>query len=149
MGINGFPTNFPPQKALLFDRDAGLMTQDGRYLFLSLFQRTGNGAGFPSVAINLTAQGVGQSTGFLMGSDWNEFETVAAGSAAVIPIIETGGDIIVWNFGANTLNIFPSIALVPIQIDALGINQPYQLVTGKMQWLRQVSPTQIRSMKLG
>lgn len=152
MGINGFPTNFPPQRAPIIDQATGQFTMDGRYLLLALFNRSGEGDGFPTIALGLMAQGIDQSSAILMGSDWNEFDTVAAGTGAVIPIMGAGGDIIVWNFGASPLSIYPSPVAAPnqpIQIDALGVNQPYMLAAGKMQWLRQISPTQIRSTQLG
>lgn len=150
MGINGFPVNFNPAQTQLFDPKTGALTNSGLRFLLQIFNRTGAGNGFPTVADNLTAEGTTQQTALLLAADWNFVTSTPSGSGVVFPPMQQGADIIVWNFdGAQALDVYPSPATPAIQIDALGNNQPYSLAHGKMQWFRQRSPTLIVSTQLG
>lgn len=149
MGINGYPVNFNPSQVTLFNAN-GTLTNAGSRFLLQIYNRTGGGSGFPSVALGLIATGNDQGNALLLASDWNEVDTVANGAGVLIPVIAQGGDIIIWNFGLNDLLIYPSLnQTMPIQIDALGVNQPYSLVPTKMQRFRQTNYNQIRSTQLG
>lgn len=141
-GIDAFQQNFPQRSALV--DTSGVMTNDGKALLLSLWNRTGQGSGAPNVAVGLVADAVNP---FGMTADWNEFDTVPVGGIAVIPPLVVGADIIVFNGDpANSLSVVPQR---DAQIDALGIGVGYSLAATKMQWFRCWTPSQIRSMQLG
>lgn len=149
MGINGYPVNFNPAQVSLLNAN-GTLTNAGSRFLLQIYNRTGAGSGFPQVALGLTATGADQNSALLLAADWNELDTVPNGTGVSIPVIAQGGDIIIWNNGANQLSVYPPFsASMPVQIDALGNNEPYILNANKMQWFRQTNYNQIRSMQLG
>jgi hypothetical protein len=152
MPITGFPRNFTPT-APFVDPATGLLKQDSVFLMLALFNRTGGGDGAPTVNVSIVAAGTTQATATVLGGDWNFVETVPSNSGVILPLFSTVGlDCLVWNNNAvNPLNIYPPISNVqPIQIDALGNNNPYILQPrGKMQWFRSIKPNLIMSTQLG
>jgi hypothetical protein len=138
MSAQALPTNFPAPKTPLVDK-TGAATQDGRFLLLSLFNRTGAGDGIiPQVSGQsssanpqlLVAAGATQATALLLNDDWNYFGTVGAGLACLLQVTKPGTDSQVFNGGANNLNVFPPAGF---QIDALGVNNPYVLAPGKLR----------------
>lgn len=148
MGINGYPVNFNPAQVQLFNPQTGQPSNQGLRFFLQLFGRTGSGSGLPSVGLNLVAAGNAQANALQLSNDWNEVDSGAGG--VIFPQMQQGADIIVWNFSGNNLNCYPAIvSATPVQIDALGVNEPYILANNKMQWFRQTNYNQIRSMQLG
>ncbi len=153
MGINSYSTrNFNPRGPFVLPDDAFAPTADAVYLLLALFNRTGGSAGGAVVKVGIVAAGNSQASAFGLQGDWNYVETVDAGTGVSIPAINVGSDCIVFNAGANTLSIYPAIVTapaLPIQIDALGVNAPYPLAAGKMQWFRMVKPALLTSMQLG
>lgn len=143
--IGSFPATIPPPRTAFVALD-NTLTKDARYLLIALFNRTGQGTGLPSVSIGLSAKGTTQADAMILASDWNSIDTVPANSGVIIPVLAVGADCIVWNAGANALKVYPPVGS---QIDALAVNAAYSLSTGKMQWLRCLSSTAMRSMQLG
>jgi hypothetical protein len=152
MGLSAFAYNYDPRRPLV-DANSGVPIRDGRDFLLALFNRGGGAAGVPNVQVGVVASGSAQTDAFGLIGDWNYVETVVSGTGVVIPPIEVGSDCIVFNAGANTLKIYPSVVAPaqggPVQIDALGANNPYPLAAGKMQWFRMVKPSLLKSMQLG
>jgi hypothetical protein len=68
----------------------------------------------------LTATGSGQSDGLALTAKYNQFTTVAAGTASVLPV-PVAGDLptVIFNQGANQLAVFPSTG---VSIDAGSAN---------------------------
>jgi len=139
-----YPYPLPPAQTPIVDPNTGALTaKDGRFLILALLNRTGGSSGAPSVGVGLT---VIAGTPFNIVNDWNEFDTVPSGGIALIPTLNVGAEIIVYNGGANGLSVEPQPNM---QIDALGLGIGYSLANLKMQIFRCFTPTQIRSMQLG
>lgn len=134
MSIQSFLQNFAPRNPIV-DPQTGIPTTDyGQSLLLALWNRTGSGTGIvPKVtdpAALLVAAGNSQITAFAVTQDWNWFGTVPVGSGALILPLKPGNDIQFFNGGANPLNVYPPLGY---QIDALGLNQPFSLVAGKLR----------------
>lgn len=142
-GINPYPQEMPPAQTALVDSSSGAATKDGRYLWLALWSRTGEGDGVPRVAPNLV---VVAGSMFNIVADWNEFITVPPGGGCLLPPLKVGTDCIIWNDDANSIDVNPQPNQ---QIDALGLGARYPLAAGKMQWFRCITPTLIKSMQLG
>jgi hypothetical protein len=152
VGINNYPfRNFNP-RATFVDSDRTL-AQDGLYLVLALFNRLGGGSGGANVRVGVVAAGNSQASAFLLTGDWNYVENVAPATGVAIPPIPVGADCIVFNAGANSLSVYPSLVPAgqggPVQIDALGANVAYGLAAGKMQWFRMVKPSLLKSTQFG
>jgi hypothetical protein len=141
MSINGFAQNFP-QGVALIDLTNGQLTSNGYYLLLALWNRTGGGNGLPSVSSPLTASGTTQADALALGSDWNDVETVGANSGVLIPQMQPGADIVVWNGSANPLNVYPFSGA---KIDGLGVNVAFSLAASKMRLFQCWSITQLRT----
>lgn len=143
--IGSFAQAFPPPRTTFVALD-NTLTKDGRYLLLSLYNRTGAGTGLPSVALGIVAKGSGQTDALPLASDWNSVDTISTGSGVIIPVLAPGADCIVWNGGGNPLKVYPPVGS---KIDALATNAAYSLAVNKMQVFRCLSQTLIRSMQLG
>lgn len=93
-----------------------------------------------TVAAALTATGTTQATALPLGADNNNFTTVAAGSGCILPAMNPGDDITVYNGGANALLIYPPVGA---QIKGLGANTGYSLATATpLCYVVCISPTQ-------
>src|ERR1017187_8686582 len=110
-----YPYPLPPGGTPIVNPQTGaLSSKDGRSLILALLNRTGGSSGAPSVGVGLV---VGL-TPFNIVNDWNEFDTVPGGGIAIIPELDVGAEIIVYNGGANVLSGQPQSDM---EIDALGL----------------------------
>lgn len=138
--------NFPPQQSPVVD-EKRLTTVPWSNFFQSLWQRTGAGTGISNkVMTGLTATGLTQATALKLTTDWNEVDTVAANSGVMLPSLQPGQPVMVFNGGANALLVYPATG---IQIDALGVNVAYSLATGKTQIFNCWTTILIRSTQLG
>lgn len=132
MSIGSFGQDFPQPQVGITEPKTGVLTRDGRYLLLTLYNRTGAGTGIvPNVSDPLIAAGASIADALQLTTDWNLFGTVAAGTGCQILPLKPGNDIQVYNGGANALNIYPPTALD--QIDALGAGVAYSLPAGKLR----------------
>lgn len=92
-----------------------------------------------TVASALTALGASQATALPLGADNNAFSTVAAGTGAILPQMNPGDDITVYNGGANALLIYPPVGG---QIKGLGVNVGYSLaVATPLAYIVCITPT--------
>lgn len=89
-----------------------------------------------SVAIGLTGAGTNQATGLLLGSAINVFGTVAASTAARLPVATLADSITVRNGGANALLLFPAVGG---QINAVTVDASLSLAAGANVTLTCVS----------
>lgn len=99
-----------------------------------------------TVQTGLVATGTTQATALVLTRGWNEVITTPVNSGVVIPALGVGIESTVFNEGANALKVYPPVGG---QIDALGVNIPYSLASGKMQSLFQLTATRWRSTQLG
>lgn len=93
-----------------------------------------------TVANNLVATGTTQATALPLPADCNDFATVAAGSGCILPQMNPGDDIMVYNGGANALLIYPPLGA---QIKGLGTNTGYSVaVATPLAFVQCITPTQ-------
>jgi hypothetical protein len=92
-----------------------------------------------TVASGLVATGATQATALPLGADNNSFATVGAGTGAILPAMNPGDDITVYNGGANALLIYPPVGA---QIKGLGVNAGYSLaVATPLSYIVCITPT--------
>jgi len=84
-----------------------------------------------SLSNGLTAAGTTQGTASNIGASINIITTVAAGTGVILPNAGSllGSRIIIFNQGANTLNIYPNVGS---SIDGGAANIPITLAAGKL-----------------
>ncbi len=81
----------------------------------------------------MTANATTQATATLLTFEYNEFGTVGASGAAVLPNenqmgLTPGDELVVTNLGANTLSVFPPVGGY---INALAVNTALSVAAGK------------------
>lgn len=98
-----------------------------------------------TTATGLTATGANQAGAVPLGADNNFFTTVAAGTGAILPAMNPGDSITVYNGGANALLVYPPVGG---QIKGLGANVGYSVaVATPMAEITCISPTQFIAMQ--
>jgi hypothetical protein len=133
---------FPKVSAPFVDGKTLIITSPWYQLLITLWNRT-----FLSASnVGIVAAGTRIDTATPLKGDWNEVGTVPSNSGVVFPTLHIGQEIVVINAGANALNVYPDPSY---SIDALAQAAPYVLAAGKMQVLRCVARTRLRSMQLG
>lgn len=93
-----------------------------------------------TVGTSLTATGSNQSDALILTNQWNLISTVAAGTGVRLDNASIGVEIVIFNRGANTLNIYPAVGS---QINALGVNNPITLAVDSKMSLYPVTSTQL------
>lgn len=79
-----------------------------------------------TVANNLTATGSTQGTALPLPASVNRFTTVAASTGALVPPMNPGDYIVIYNGGANALSVYPPVGATINQASA---NTAYSLAT--------------------
>lgn len=98
-----------------------------------------------TVANTLTATGTTQATALALAADINRFTTVGANSGAILPAMNGGDRITVFNGGANALSLYPPVGG---QINAVGTNTAYSIATATpMCLIVCVTPTQYLALQ--
>jgi hypothetical protein len=93
-----------------------------------------------TVASSLTATGTTQANALPLGADCCNFTTVGAGTGCILPAMNPGDDITVFNGGANALLIYPPVGG---QIKGLGTNVGYSVaVATPLCFVQCITPTQ-------
>ena len=144
------PQQLPPQQSR-WHQGGGQPSTPAFYLMRSLFLRTGGNSGIPqTVGSGLTAAGSGRTTAQQLSEDFNEV-TSGTGGVALHPL-KPGQFMLVFNGLGGNLNVYPANMG---QIDALAVDAPYVLATGKSQlfWcatlLAGSGGSHYRSLQLG
>lgn len=84
-------------------------------------------------ANNLTATGTTQATALLLPADANRFTTVAASTGAILPPMNAGDTVVVYNGGANALALYPPVGGV---INQGAVNAAYTVATtARFAWV--------------
>jgi hypothetical protein len=92
-----------------------------------------------TVASGLTATGTTQATALPLGADCCDFTTVPAGSGCILPAMNPGDDITIFNGGANALLVYPPVGG---QIKSLGTNAGYSVATATpLCFVQCITPT--------
>jgi hypothetical protein len=133
-----------PSMACAYGVDLSAVTFSGAFLKSTGFAVDGSGnATANSVritpAIGLTAAGSTQGTGLALTKDLNVVSTTAASTGVVLPTAAPGMEILVFNRGASTLNVYPGAGA---QIEALGANVATTVATLAKVRMVAVSTTQ-------
>jgi hypothetical protein len=79
-----------------------------------------------TVANGLTAAGTTQANALALPADVNYFTTVGAGTGTVLPAMNPGDSVNIYNKGANALLVYPPPGAI---INALGANAGYSVAT--------------------
>lgn len=79
-----------------------------------------------TTANGLTALGTTQANALALPADVNYFTTVGAGTGTVIPAMNPGDSVNLYNKGANALLVYPPVGGV---INGLGTNAGYSVAT--------------------
>jgi hypothetical protein len=77
-------------------------------------------------ANTLTATGSTQGTALALPADVNRFTTVAASTGTILPPMNPGDEVIIYNGGANALSVYPPVGGA---INAIAANSPYSVAT--------------------
>jgi hypothetical protein len=92
-----------------------------------------------TVAPGLTATGTTQAGALPLGADCCNFTTVPAGSGAILPTMNPGDQISVYNGGANALLVYPPVGA---QIKSLAVNAGYSIATATpLAYILCITPT--------
>jgi len=142
--ITLFPTNFPAQQVPLIDKD-GTMTIPGTNFWKALWNRTGAGTGIQNtVSSTLTAAGTTQADALSLMNDVNNITTTPLNSGAILPSLQPGQNVFVFNYGVNSLNLYPPIGS---QINYSGslspVNTAVVIPTITLVWCFYMSSTLI------
>lgn len=90
-------------------------------------------------SVALTATGTTQATALLISSNTNEIATTAASTGVVFPANQVPSDeIIVANYGANTLSVYPALGE---SINAGAANAAFSVATNKTAYFVKTSST--------
>lgn len=79
-----------------------------------------------TVANGLTAAGTTQANALALPADLNYFTTVGAGTGTVLPAMNPGDSVNLYNKGASALLVYPPVGAI---INALGANAGYSVAT--------------------
>jgi hypothetical protein len=79
-----------------------------------------------TVATGLTATGSTQATALALPADINQFTTVAASTGTILPAMNPGDSVNIYNKGANALSVYPPVGGA---INAVATNGAYSVAT--------------------
>jgi hypothetical protein len=112
-----------PSANFNIDISTGSISGSGNASFpigsISAATLTTTGYLFKSVAVAQGAAGTGQSDATLIAASYNEFTTVASGTGCRLPAVSAACEIVVFNEGANALNVYPPTG---DKIDSASVN---------------------------
>lgn len=132
--------NLPPPQSPFVD-DTRNLSYDGYQYLLSLLNATS--ATTATVATGLKATGNNQATALLLSDQWNEVDSVAnAGAGVLLASYQPGQSQVVANVSGASIAVYPPPGM---QIDSLGVNDPYTLSNGTRVTFEFFSSVQIRS----
>jgi hypothetical protein len=134
--------NLPPPQSPFVDKANLNLSFDGYQYLLSLLKAEKAVIPTASIATALVATGVNQATALQLTSQWNEVDTVPAGSGVMLSTYQPGQAQTVFNGSANPLLVYPPPGF---QINALGVNVAFSLAAGTRATFDFVSTTQIRT----
>lgn len=134
--------NLPPPQSPFVDPSTGVLSNDGIQYLLSLLNAAASTQAIATIEQGLVAKGTNQATALQLNAQWNEVDTVAAGTGVLLSNYGAGQSQVVFNEGANPLNVYPAPGA---QINAMAANAPFVLAVGTRGTFEFISATQIRS----
>lgn len=132
--------NLPPPQSAFIDKLLNL-SSDGYQYLLSLLAIAATAIPTASINTGLVATGTNQATALQLSAQWNEVDTIAAGTGVLLQALQPGQSQAVFNEGANALNVYPPPGF---KIDASAINVAVLLAPTAKRTFDFVSTTQIR-----
>lgn len=134
--------NLPPPQSPFVDQKTGILSYDGYQFLLDLLNNSTAALTQKTVDTGLVATGTNQATALQLSAQWNEVDTVPAGTGVLLSAYQSGQSQSVFNGGANALNVYPPPGT---QINALGVNAAYVLAPGARVSFDFFSANQIRT----
>lgn len=134
--------NLPPPQSPFVDPVTGFLADDGYQYLLSLLASAASTQATATTATGLKATGTNQATALQLSSQWNEVDTVAAGTGVLLSALQVGQSQTAFNGSANALLVYPPPGS---QINALGANVAFSLAAGSRATFDFTSATQIRT----
>ena len=89
-----------------------------------------------TVANGLSASGTTQANAYVLTASASEFSSVATGTGALLPVVQIGSAVTIYNDGANPLSVYPQNGG---QIGTGSINAPFLIAPGSMASFRQMT----------
>ena len=133
----------PQPDVAIVDSKTGFLTQDGYKFFNNLLNQIAQAVPTATVQTGIEATGATQATATPLSDQWNEVDSATAANAGVLlASLETGQAQIVVNESGVSINVWPQPG---VQINMLGINQPFALANGSVANFRFFSDVQIRT----
>jgi hypothetical protein len=106
--VNFAGRNLPPPQSPFVDKANLNLSFDGYQFLLNLLNLSTSALSQKTVATSLVAAGVNQATALQLNSQWNEFDSVPAGSGVVLSTYQPGQEQLVFNDDpANALLVYP------------------------------------------
>src|SRR5580698_8882175 len=119
--------NLPPPQSPFVDPQTGVLSYDGYQYLLSTVDELESQIPTATTATGLMATGTNQATALLLSSQWNEVNTVPAGTGVLLASYLPGQAQTVFNQGTNPLLVYPPVGM---QINALGQNAAFTINAG-------------------
>lgn len=134
--------NLPPPQEPFVDPKTGFLVDGGYQFLLGLLKSAASSQATATVDSGLVATGANQATALQLNAQWNEVDTVPAGSGVLLSAFGEGQSQTVFNQGLNPLSVYPPPGS---QIDALGANIAFALAAGARHTFDFLTGSQIRS----
>ena len=141
--IPALEENFPGPSTPLVDK-GGLMTQDGNFFWLKIWERTGGGSGVITNQGFVDLPNPGDPP-VELPHDLNVLQN-NNGDCILFSSLQPGQQQWVFNNTAFAINVFPPSGF---QIDALGVGVAYSLPSSKAQVYTCFDNNLIASLQLG
>lgn len=118
--------NLPVPQSPFVNPDRTLSNDGYQYLLSQLAQAAKDQA-TATVDTGLKSTGANQATALQLSSQWNEIDTVPAGTGVLLEALQPGQSQVVFNASGTNLNVYPPPGST---INALAINDPFVLGGG-------------------
>ena len=135
--------NLPPPQSPFVDKGTFNLSYDGYQFLLNLLNTATSALSQQTVNTGLTSSGATQATALQLNAQWNEIDSVPAGTGALLAAYQPGQQQIVFNDDpSNALLVYPSPGA---QINALGANNPITLAANSFKTFYFIRPLEIKA----
>lgn len=135
--------NLPPPQSPFVDSGSFNLSYDGYQYLLSLLAFSSSQIPTATIDNGLVSTGTNQATALLLSSQWNEVDTVPAGSGVLLASYQPGQSQVVFNGDpSQALLVYPPPGM---SINALAVNVAFSLASGSRATFDFTSDTQIRT----
>ena len=135
--------NLPPPQSPFVDKQNLNLSYDGYQFLLDLLNTATSALSQKTVSTGLKGAGSNQANALLLNADWNEFDTVAAGSGALLSALQHGQQQIIFNDDpANALLVYPPPGGT---INQLSVNQAFSIAANSKATFYFLMPLEIKT----